>query len=368
MKTAVGIVTLSLLACICSGLAQAQITSFQHIVVIVQENRTPDNLFQGLCLAPYGSPSACGTGANQYDIQSYGYDSKGNQIQLQAVPLSNAYDPGHGHGGFKTMCNANKTTYYPCSKNTGLPTKGCTHNESTSACSFQYVDPNPTQTPGLDSYLYMAQNFGWANRMFQTNQGPSAPAHQFLFAGTSAPSAADDAAASFVAENPSGKGCLAPLNAVYNLIDPASAPKEYELINNPLGTVCFSHDTLANELENDGNNNGNGNTWRYYATGTEKSHTSNNIWTAPNWIYDICQPNAGFTACTGSDWINNVYLNPAQVLKDSVSPACNLKNMVWVTPTGQNSDHPAAGGTHEVAPPGFPASSTRSTAVPARTP
>jgi phospholipase C len=24
-------------------------TKFQHIIVIVQENRTPDNLFQGLC-------------------------------------------------------------------------------------------------------------------------------------------------------------------------------------------------------------------------------------------------------------------------------------------------------------------------------
>src|ERR1700676_4583649 len=29
--------------------AHAQILNFQHIVVIVQENRTPDNLFQGLC-------------------------------------------------------------------------------------------------------------------------------------------------------------------------------------------------------------------------------------------------------------------------------------------------------------------------------
>ena len=24
-------------------------TSFQHVIVVVQENRTPDNLFQGLC-------------------------------------------------------------------------------------------------------------------------------------------------------------------------------------------------------------------------------------------------------------------------------------------------------------------------------
>jgi phospholipase C len=346
MKTAAGIVTLFLMALICSGLAQAQISSFQHIVLIVQENRTPDNLFQGLCLAPYGSPNACGTGPNQYNIQSYGFDKKGTQIPLQAVPLSNTYDPGHGHAAFETMCNPNTTTHYPCRVNTALPISGCTQNESTSLCSFQYVDPNPAVTPSLGSYLYIAQNFGWANTMYQTNQGPSAPAHQFLFGGTSAPSASDDAQATFVAENPSGLGCLAPLNAVYNLIDPATAPKEYDLINNPLGTVCFSHDTLANELENDGNNDGNGNTWRYYATGTEATHVSNNIWTAPNWIYDICQPNSGYTKCLGSDWIDNVYLLPSQVLKDSVSPTCDLKNMVWVTPIGQNSDHPSSTGTH----------------------
>ena len=33
--------------------AQTQLSNFKHVVVIVQENRTPDNLFQGLCSAPY---------------------------------------------------------------------------------------------------------------------------------------------------------------------------------------------------------------------------------------------------------------------------------------------------------------------------
>lgn len=37
----------------------AQIARFQH-VVIVQENRTPDNLFQGLCTPPYGSAESIG--------------------------------------------------------------------------------------------------------------------------------------------------------------------------------------------------------------------------------------------------------------------------------------------------------------------
>jgi phospholipase C len=38
----------------------------KHVVVIVQENRTPDNLFQGLCSFGAG----CGNASNQYNISS----------------------------------------------------------------------------------------------------------------------------------------------------------------------------------------------------------------------------------------------------------------------------------------------------------
>ena len=70
--------------------AQARISRFQHIIVVVQENRTPDDLFQGLCLPPYGTPSACGSGSGQFDIQSYGFDISGNKVALAPIPL------GHG--------------------------------------------------------------------------------------------------------------------------------------------------------------------------------------------------------------------------------------------------------------------------------
>jgi phospholipase C len=308
--------------------AQGQITSFQHIVLIVQENRTPDDLFQGLCIPPYGNAGDCGTGADQYDIQSYGFYGNGKQIALAPVPLGNAYDPVHAHSGFEDMCNPDPTTRYPCTQNTRLATDGCP-----TKCSFEYVDP--TTTPTIYPYLYLAQNFGWANLMFQTNQGPSAPAHQFLFGGTSAPSAADDAAATFISENPSGLGCLAPLNSVYHAIDPAHAPFEFDLTNNPRGTVCFSRETLSTLIENAQH------TWRYYTVGTVKTGVSDYIWTAPNWIQEICQPDSTFTKCTGTDWIDNVDLNPTDVLTDLQN--CNLKNMVWVIPTGVNSDHPDGG-------------------------
>jgi phospholipase C len=49
--------------------ASAQISSFQHIILVIQENRTPDNLFQGLC-TPTTNPIPCSTqpGPGQYNI------------------------------------------------------------------------------------------------------------------------------------------------------------------------------------------------------------------------------------------------------------------------------------------------------------
>ena len=159
------------------------------------------------------------------------------------------------------MCDLDTTTNQ-C-KMDGLSSSNC----STGKCSFEYVNP-----ADVAPYVTMAQQYGWANFMFQTNQGPSTPAHQFIFAGTSAPSASDDNAATFVAENPSGLGCLAPLNAVFKLISPQTAPKEFSLINNPMGTGCFNHDTMATLLDNHNPQL----SWKYYTPG------SNNIWTAPN--------------------------------------------------------------------------------------
>jgi phospholipase C len=52
--------------------AHAQILNFQHIVVIVQENRTPDNLFQGLCTSSSHLVKRCSTtpSSTQYNIQT----------------------------------------------------------------------------------------------------------------------------------------------------------------------------------------------------------------------------------------------------------------------------------------------------------
>jgi phospholipase C len=313
MKIAARIVRVLLLVCLGTVAGQAQISSFQHIVILYQENRSPDNLFQGLCGT---NRSLC---PSPYDLQNFGTDNSGQTIQLAQVPLGSPNDPDHSHPGFVKMCHLDTLTNQ-C-KMDGLISTNC----SAGKCSFEYVNPSDV-TP----YVTLAQQYGWANFMFQTNQGPSTPSHQFIFAGTSAPSASDDNSAIFVAENPSGLGCLAPLNAVFKLISPQTAPKEFNLINNPQGTGCFNNNTMATLLEQQHLS------WKYYTPG------SNNIWTAPNLYQQICHPNGNFTKCTGSEWTKNVDLVPADVLTDIGN--CNLRNMIWVIPTGQNSDHPGANG------------------------
>ena len=58
----------------------------QHVVVIFQENRTPDNLFHGLSNA---------------DIANSGLNSKGQTIPLAPdIPKASPYDLDHSHIAF----------------------------------------------------------------------------------------------------------------------------------------------------------------------------------------------------------------------------------------------------------------------------
>src|ERR1700676_1418711 len=90
--------------------AGAATANFKHIIVIVQENRTPDNLFHGLCVKPYGAASNCSTtpSAQQYDIQTSAWlnkDAPGGTIEPKAVTLARTADLDHSHKGFLAQCD-----------------------------------------------------------------------------------------------------------------------------------------------------------------------------------------------------------------------------------------------------------------------
>ena len=286
----------------------------QHVVVIFQENRSPDNLFQDPVLISKGA-----------DIAKSGKDSKGNTIPLQKVNLK-GYNPGHGHDAFIDQCDLNSVSGQCQMDGADLNPVPCP--AGTQDCTFTYVDPTEVQP-----YFQMAEQYTFADRMFQTNQGSSFPAHQFIISGTSAPSTGSNL---FAAENPSTNGpptagCDAPVGSTVALIDPAGS----ETSNNPV-YPCFDHQTLTDLLE------AKSLTWRYYTPGTTKPPLQGApaIWNGPEAIKHICGPNApppNGTACVGSDWTNNVVLDQKQILTDITNN--QLRDVTWVIPSGQASDH-----------------------------
>jgi phospholipase C len=268
----------------------------QNVVIIFQENRTPDNLFGS---NPNFLPGV--------DIATSGVNSQGQTIALTPEPLANNYDLSHAHAAFVTMYDngnmdgANKVKVTCATGATNCPPANP---------QFKYVD---NSTGILNPYFQMAEQYTFGDRMFQTNQGPSFPAHQFIISGTSAPTSDSDL---FAAENPGGvsnatnnTGCTAPANEIVSMIDPngSEAQKMYP---------CFEHRTLVDYLDYFGVS------WRYYAP------SAGSIWTGPNAIYHLR---------FGSDWNNDVVLKPAQVLTDIANG--QLANVSWVIPTGQESDH-----------------------------
>jgi phospholipase C len=296
----------------------ATTTSFQHVVVIFQENRTPDNLFQGLCTTPticnINSPTT-----SQYNIQTGNWKTKGGVIQPGPVMLANTYDLSHAHSAWVKQCDLDPTTG-KCRMD-GAAGVGCSPVANCpSNPQFKFVE---NSTGILNPYLTLAKSYGWANYMFQTNQGPSFPAHQFIFGATSAPTSDEDHNGTYAAENMSGTGtgagCVAQPGVRVQLIDSTGT----EDPNNKI-YPCFEHDTVP-DLAGIAS-------WRYYAPG------AGSIWTAPDAISHICGPSNG--KCTGSEWVNNVdAMNPADFLTDVSSPNCKLKQVTWVIPTAANSDH-----------------------------
>src|SRR6202795_3592851 len=282
-----------------------------HVVVIFQENRTPDNLFQDPVLI-----------SKVADFAQSGKDSKGITIPLTKVSLKADYNPGHFHDAFIDQCDLNSVSGQCQMDGADLNPVPCP--TGTQDCAFAYVDPTAVQP-----YFQMAEQYTFANRMFQTNQGPSFPAHQFIISGTSAPSTGSNL---FAAENPnqnSSAGCDAPAASIVALIDPAGS----ETSNDPI-YPCFEHQTLTDLLE------AKSLTWRYYTPAGPA------IWAGTNAIQHICGPNVpppNGTACVGSDWTNNVILDQRQILTDVTNS--QLKDVSWVIPRGQDSDHAGNVGT-----------------------
>jgi len=258
----------------------------QHVIIMMQENRTPDNLFHAL-------PGA--------DIANVGINSKGRKIKLEPQALDNNYGLGHLHPDFIHMYDGGKMD------GADLVSGDCGDNCPPNM-QFKYV-----RAGDVKPYFSIAEQYAFADRMFQSNQGPSYPAHQYIIAATSAPSKNSvlfDSENTFGNSNAHGDaGCGASAEVFTQLIDPLGQEK---LVTRP----CFDHITLMDLLDNKGL------TWKYYTISLTY------IWTGPNAISHIYY---------GKDW-SNVVASPKQVLND-ISGG-RLANVTWSIPPGPSSDHP----------------------------
>lgn len=280
--------------------------NIQYVVVIFQENRTPDNLFQDPVLIKRGA-----------DIAQSGLNSLHQTIKLKPVALANDYDLGHSHTAFEEMCDLQASGNCKMDGANLIPVTCLKRATDCPAPDLQFGFVNPSD---VQPYFQLAETYGFADRMFQTNQGPSFPAHQFIISGTSAPTAFSDL---FAAENVVDgniAGCIATASTRVALIDPSGKPA-------PSQYPCFEHLTLPDLLE------ARGISWRYYTP------SAGSIWTGPDAIQHICQPQTqgGKLVCAGSAWKNHVVIPQTQVLTDIANHT--LAQVTWVIPSAAASDH-----------------------------
>jgi phospholipase C len=274
--------------------------AIEHVVIIIQENRTPDDLFNGL------------PGTRRVLA---GRSIDGREVPLHPVPLTAPYDLEHSHIGFVIEYNDGKANGFSNVNSTCAKFAICPKFH---VRAYGYVPRKE-----VEPYFDIAESYSFGDRMFQTNEGPSFPAHQYLLSGTST---IVNGSRLRAAENPltphheNTGGCDSPPGSLVELIDPLG-DENREVF------PCFDRLALTDLI-----NARQGLTWRYY-----QAQSGAGLWEAPDAIKSIRY---------SPQFATNVVYPSAMVLKDIAQG--RLANVVWVTPTAAASDH--AGVTNGTGP------------------
>jgi phospholipase C len=330
----------------------------QHIIIIVQENRTPDNLFAGNSTLQ-GEHAEVSTSAQ----------CNGSSTTLQSYArLDACFNPNHDHGpapipgvspggGFEGAWDPTNSSW---DNGCQVPAmRASCYLGSAVAPNYTYIDDSPLLPSILKPYNEIAEQYGFSNWMFQTNQGPSYLAHQFLFSGTSAPVNYNTTYYDyFAAENPTGNsthsgGCGAPsgttVTDLWSGFTPTLLqlwPTEYTYFTpslpsgSPAGFPCYDHHSMADLLD------AGSVSWKYYIQDNSVNY-ANSIWTAPNSLQAICLPLSS-GVCNGTEYTSHVVNSTGQILNDingscggtCTNSTCILPEVSWVIPDGAWSDHP----------------------------
>jgi phospholipase C len=296
--------------------AQTFNTPIEHVIIVVQENRTPDNLFHDQKLINKGADIRQGP-------------------QSRPVPLASCWGLGNHHSAWKIELEDQKRGLGFCNNDLTAPA-GC----SRLRCAADTYVSDYLIRP----YWQIAETYGFANYMFQTSEGSSFSAHQFLFSGTAAPTSSPNQFFDyFASENLTGRGvgsgCTA--SPTRKALDISPLGKEgyyYTPPNLPhvvAGYPCYEHYTLTDLIESASLD------WRYYGYNDPLSSFN-----TPNSISHICKGRPGQPSCPGPDWKNHIDLTDTHIRNDAGTPGgknCNLAAVSWVIPDGNYSDHPGGG-------------------------
>ncbi|MFZ0032330.1 MAG: alkaline phosphatase family protein [Candidatus Cybelea sp.] len=305
-------------------LNRGPLDKIKHIVIIIQENRTLNNLFNGY-------PGATTT--------KFGYISTSKQkIELQPVTIATRWDLQHNANAFFDGCNGTgKIPGTDCRMN-GFNkeywTCGTPHNPK---CPDKYPPYSYVPQDQVKPYFDMARQYVLADEFFASDFDISSfISHQYIIAGLNPNSTVNYPETAW--------GCPGgPTDKIFKL----NPDRKISLM--PIAVTCWSPTTLGQELD------AKGISWAYYAAsvngvkgvpecggkGPDAGKGRHGIWSAYQAIKYICYGSGGSGGSGGSDWDNNVISPPQQFITDVQNG--NLRAVTWVTPTNINSDHPGNG-------------------------
>ncbi|HEY1429587.1 MAG TPA: alkaline phosphatase family protein, partial [Candidatus Tumulicola sp.] len=265
-------------------------TPIKHVVIIIQENRTFDNLFSTF-------PGADGSTVGRHN---------GKPFQNTRGTLT-AMDINHVHSGFKTEYDGGKMDGFD-----KIHFGGVGQGSPAGTYPLRYVDPNY-----IKPYWALAQRYTLADHLFQTQGSGSFTAHQDLIRGNTA---IDDHESLIDFPSRGPWGCDAGPTARTTLL---TDTEEYLYNKGP--APCLGYETLRDLL--DAKNV----SWRYDVPSIEFGH-SGYYWNAFDAIRAVRYGNGA------TEWHDNVISPETNVFKQIANG--QLANVTWVIPAAQNSDHP----------------------------
>ncbi|MBV9719463.1 MAG: hypothetical protein JOZ77_09085 [Candidatus Eremiobacteraeota bacterium] len=274
-------------------------SAIQHVVIVIQENRTFDNLFATF-------PNADGTTQGRMKLPSGGY----SYIPLQKSNLVEPCDFGHSYRGYRKDYDNGAMDGFNL-EGGGKPCPGPTGTKT-----YQYV--NRAQ---IAPYWAIAKSWVLADHMFQTQGSGSFTAHQDLIRGGTLIEAGRKSKT--LVDFPSAMpwGCDAPKYTKTSILVSKGVDElsHYRRHDGPF--PCLTYPTLRDLLDSKGV------TWKYYSPPEPRG--TGKLWSAFDAIQAVRE---------GPEWATNVV--PTTQFFSDVQYG-QLAGLSWIVPDLFNSDHPA---------------------------